>query len=113
MKQKRTRELVKNEKEEQKDEEHTNATLPIHDNVVLVREGSENDGEEIMAFLTSTSPKHHVIPHGLVLGINEVVEPTISLKIVIHVVYLRGADIQKIFITNEHLDEELASLNKK
>ena len=64
----------------QRDEEHTNATLPIHDNVVLVHEGSEKDGEEIGAFLTSTPLRHLVITHGLVLGINKVVEPTISLK---------------------------------
>ena len=58
------------------------------------------------------SPGQPVIPHGLVHGINKVVEPTISLQIEIHVVYLRGADIQNRFITNEHLDEELAILNK-
>ena len=102
-----------NEKEKQREEEHTKAALPIHVNVVIVREGSEKDGEEIMAFLMSTPPGHPVIPHGLVLGINEAVEPPISLKIVTHVLYLRGVNIQNKFITNEHLDEELASLNNK
>lgn len=36
--------------------------LPIHYNVVFVREGGENDGEEIGAKLTSISLKQHVFP---------------------------------------------------
>lgn len=32
--------------ETQRDKEQTIATLPIHDNVILVREGEKNDGEE-------------------------------------------------------------------
>ena len=87
--------------------------LPIHYNVVFVREGKANDGDEIGAFLTSTSPGHPVFPHRLVFCINEVVEPTISLNIVIHVLELRGTDIQNRFITNKHLDEEFASLHKR
>jgi hypothetical protein len=68
--------------------------LPIHYNVVLVRQGRKKNGEELGAFLTSTSPWHSVFPHGLVLNINEAVEPTVSLKIVTHVFEIRIADIQ-------------------
>jgi hypothetical protein len=68
--------------------------LPIHYNVVLVRQGRKKNGEELGAFLPSTSPWHSVFPHGLVLNINEAVEPTVSLKIVTHVPDLRIADIQ-------------------
>ena len=84
--------------------------MPIHDNVVLVREDKENDGEELGVFFTSTSTGHPVFPHPLIFRINEVVEPTISLEIVTHVIEVQGADIQNILITHEHLDEELASL---
>ena len=98
--------------EKQGDEVHTN-TLPIHYNVVIVREGRENHGKEIEAKLTSTSSKQHVFLHRLVYCINKAIEPTISLKIVIYVLELRGADIQNIFITNKHLDEELAIMHKK
>ena len=59
----------------------------------------------------STSPWHPVFPHGPILNINEVVEPTVLLKIVTHVFELRIANIQNWFITIEHLDEELASLS--
>ena len=111
-KQNETRELGKKyENEKEWDEEHTKATLPIPDNALFVREGKEKDGEEIGVFLTSTSPGHPVIPHGLVIGINKAVEPTISLKIV--TLELRGADIQNRLITNKDPDEELASLHKK
>ena len=53
------------------------------------------------------------VPHRLVVGINEAVKPTISLKIVTHVLELQGVDIRNRFITNKHLDEELASLQIK
>jgi hypothetical protein len=36
----------------------------------------------------------------------EVVEPTISLEIVTHILKFRGPDIQNELITHEHLDEE-------
>jgi hypothetical protein len=36
--------IKKQRHEKQRDEERTNPTLPIHDNVVLVGEGGENDG---------------------------------------------------------------------
>jgi hypothetical protein len=68
--------------------------LPIHYNVVLVREGRKKNGEELGAFLPSTSPWHPVFPHALVLKIDEAVEPTVSLKIVTHIFELRVADIQ-------------------
>ena len=84
--------------------------MPIQDNVVLVREGGEDDGEELGAIFTSTSPRHPVTPHGLVFDIGEVVEPTISIEIVTHVLEVRGPDIQNGLITYKHLDEELASL---
>ena len=86
--------------------------MPIQNNVVIVREGGENDGEELGAFFTSTSPRHSIAPHGLVIDIGEVVEPTISLEIVTHVLEVSGSDIQNGLIANEHLDEELASLQK-
>ena len=104
--------ITKNQNEKQRVEDHTNATLPIHYNVVIVRKGRENDGEELGAFFTSTSPGHPVFPHRLVFCINKAIEPTISLKIVTHVFKVRGADIQNILITHEHLDEELASLQE-
>ena len=90
----------------------TNAILPIHDNVVFVREGRKNDGEELGTLFTSTSPKHPIFPHQLVLCIGEAVEPTISIEIVTHVFEVQGLDIQNRFITHEHLDEELASLQE-
>ena len=86
--------------------------MPIHDNVVIVREGRENDGEELGAFFTSTSLGHPVFPLRLVLCFNEAVEPPISLEIVTHVFEVRSVDIQNKFITNEHIDEELASLQE-
>ena len=84
--------------------------MPIQDNVVLVREGGENDGEELGAFFTSTSPRHPVLPHRLVLDIGEVVEPTISFEIITQVLDVQGSDIQNEVIAHKHLDEELASL---
>ena len=48
----------------------------------------------------------------LVLIISEVVEPTISLEIVTHVLEVRGTDIQNGFITHKHLDEELVDLHE-
>jgi hypothetical protein len=92
--------------------ERTNAILPIQYNVVLVREGGEKDREEFGALFTSTSPRHPVVPHGLVLDIGEAVEPTISFEIVTHVLEVRGPDIKNRPITHKHLDEELASLHK-
>lgn len=97
---------------EKRDEEHTNATLPIHYDVVLVSQGREKDGEEFGAFFSSTSPWHAVSSHGLIADINEAVEPTISFKTVTHVFELRGADIKNRLITNERFDEEFASLTK-
>ena len=87
--------------------------MPIQDNVVLVREGGENDGEELGALFTSTSPRHSVVPHGLALHIGEVVEPTISLEIVAHVLEVGGPDIQNGLVTHKQLDEELANLHEK
>ena len=87
--------------------------MPIQDNVVLICEGGENDGEELRAFFTSTSRRHSVDLHGLVLHIGEAVEPTISLEIVAHVLEVGGPDIQNGLFTNKHLDEELASLHEK
>ena len=58
--------------------------------------------EELRAVFTSTSPRYPVFPHRLVLYIGEVVEPTISLEIVTHVLEVRGPEIQNKFITYEH-----------
>jgi hypothetical protein len=74
--------------------------------------GGENDGEKFKALFTSTSPRHPVVPHELVLHIDEVVEPTISLEILTHVLEVRSPDIENELITHKHLDEELASLHK-
>lgn len=77
---------VRKQKEvKQVDEGHTDATLPIYENFVLVCEGRGKVRKELGALFTSTSPRHPVIPHQLVLCIIEVVEPTISLEIVTHV----------------------------
>ena len=102
----------KKEMEKTREEERTNATLPIQYNVILVREGGEKDGEEFGPFFTSTSPRHPVVPHGLVFNIGEAIEPTILFEIVTHVPEVRGPDIQNGPITHKHLDEELASLHK-
>jgi hypothetical protein len=93
-----------------KKQKQTNATLPIQNNVILVSEGREKDGEELWALLTSTSPRDPVIPHGLILQIREAIEPTISFKIVARVLEVRGADIQEGSVTHEDRDEKLASL---
>ena len=87
--------------------------MPIQYNVVLVDEGRENDGKENRAFLTCTSLAEPIYPHRVVVGINEAVEPTISLKVIIDVLQLKGADIQNGIIANKYLDEELASLPMK
>jgi hypothetical protein len=71
--------------EKQRGEEQTTATLPIQYNVVLIREAGEKDGEKLGAFVTTTSLRHPVVSHGLVSQIGEIVEPTISLEIVTHV----------------------------
>src|ERR1700737_3365767 len=108
-----TKEIQKSKKKEMKktrEEERTNATLPIQYNVVFVREGGENDGEEFGSLFTRTSPRHPVVPHGLVLQIGEAAEPTILFEIVTHVLEVRGPDIQNGPITHKDLDEELASL---
>ena len=90
----------------QRDEEQTNAALPIHDNVILVHE-EENDGKELVALFTSTSPRHPIFPHRWILLIGEVVEPIISLEIVTHVLEVWGMDIQNKFITHEDLHKKL------
>ena len=66
-------------------EEQTNATLPIHDNVVIICEGGKN----LMVFFRSTSSKHPLFPRCLVHFFGEVVEPTISLEIVTHLLEVR------------------------
>ena len=86
--------------------------MPIHDNVVFVREGGEKDGEEFESLFTRTSPRHPVVPYRLVLQIGEVVEPTIWFEIVTHVLEVRGTNIQNGPITHKDLDEELVSLHK-
>jgi hypothetical protein len=103
---------MKLKKKKKKQNKQTNVTLPIQYDVVLVSEGGEKDGEELWALLTSTSPRHPVIRHWLILQIPEVVEPTISFKIVAHIFEVRGANIQKWIVTHKHLDKELASLQK-
>ena len=50
-----------------------------------------------------------IVPNVLVGG--EVVEPTIVFETVAQI-KVRGLDIQNRFITHEHLDEELASVQK-
>ena len=70
--------------EKQREKKQTKATLPTHDNVVLVHEGEKN-GEELGALFMSTSPRHSVFPQRLVLRIGEAIEPTIYLEIVTHV----------------------------
>ena len=87
--------------------------MPIQYNIVLICEGAKNDGEEFGPFFMSTSPRHHVVPHELVLHIGEAVEPTISFEIVAHVLEVRGPDIQNGAVTHKHFDEELASLHEK
>jgi hypothetical protein len=84
-----------NERKKRREEEQTNFTLPIENNVVFVSESREKNGEELWALLTGTSPGHTVIPHGLILQIRETVEPTIPFKIVAHVYQVRGTDIQE------------------
>ena len=53
----------------------------------------EKNGEELGTFFTSTSSRHPLFPHQLVFNIGEVVEPTISLEIITHVLEVRGPDI--------------------
>ena len=84
--------------------------MPIYDNVVLVREGGENEGEEPGALIMSTSPRHPIFSYQLVLHISEAVKPIIFLEIVTYVLKVRGLDIQNGAITHEHLDKKLASL---
>ena len=67
--------------------------------------------KKLRAFFKSTSPRHPVFPHGLVLHIREAAEPTISLDIVTHVLEVQGPDIQNGLITHKHLDEEFTSLH--
>jgi hypothetical protein len=100
----------KNEKT--REEERTNSALPIQYNVVIVCEGGKKDREEFGPLFTSTSPRHPVVPHGLVLHIREAFEPTISFEIVAHVLEVRRSDIQNGPVMHKHLDEELASLHK-
>ena len=107
------RDEIKKQQTNKREEERTNTTLPIQNNVVLVREGGEKDGKEFRALFTSTSPRHSVVPHGLVLDIGEAVEPAISLEIVAHVFEVGSADIQNGDFTDKHLDEELASLHNE
>jgi hypothetical protein len=93
--------------------DRTNATLPIKYNVVLVREGGKNDGEKLGTFFTSSSPRHPVVPYGLVLHISEAIEPTISFEIVAHILEVRGPDFQNRFVAHKYFDEKLASLQEK
>ena len=86
--------------------------MPIQDIVVIVRKDGENDEEKLEALFTSTSLRHPVAPHRLVINIGEVVEPTISLDIATRVLKVWGPDIQNGLIIYKHLDEELASLYK-
>jgi hypothetical protein len=74
---------------------------------------TENDGEELGMFFTSTSPRHPIVLHRLVLHINEAIEPTISFEIVTHFLEVQGPDIQNKFVAHKYLVEELASLQEK
>ena len=90
---KRKYNVRRQKKEKPRDEKPTNATLPIHDNVVIVCDGKKNDGKKLGVFFTIIFPRHPVFPHRLVRRINEVVEPTISLEILTHVFKVGGVDI--------------------
>ena len=48
-------------------ENQTNATVSIHDNIIFVREGKKNDGEKFVAYFTYTSLRHPIFPHRLIL----------------------------------------------
>lgn len=87
--------------------------MPIQDYVIFDREDGENDVEEIGSLFTRISPRHPVIPHELFLSIGEAVWPTISLEIVTFVLEVQCAEIQYLLITDENLNEELASLKFK
>ena len=110
VKKKQTNKKQRHKKQEER--KPTKATLSIHDNVVLVCYGGENDGEEVGSLFTNTTPKHPVFFHRLVLRIGEAIKPTIFLEIVTHVFKVQGPDIQNVFITHEHIDEELVSLQE-
>lgn len=94
-----------------KDEEYTR--LSIHDNVIFIREGGEKNGEELVAFFTSTSPKQPVLPHSLVFFLGEVVELTIPLEIVTFFLEVQGTYIQDRFIRIEDLHEEFTGMHHK
>lgn len=89
-----------------------NATLPIHGNVIFVCDNKEIDGEKLVAFFTNTSSRQPVLFHNLVLFSSEVVEPTIPLDIVTHILEIQGTYIQNGFIPLVDLDEELAGLQQ-
>lgn len=84
--------------------------MPIYDNVVLVCEGVEFDEEDFVVFFTCTSLKHPVLLYDKVFLLGEVVEPTIPLEIVTHLLEVPGTYIQNGFILHEDIYEILAGL---
>lgn len=63
-----------------------------------------------MVFFMGTSLRHPVFPYGKVLLVSEVIEPTIPLEIVTHLLEVRGMYIKNGFIMYEDIDEILAGL---
>lgn len=104
---------IKSKTENQRIEKQTNTGLPIHDNVVFVRKGEENDGEKLVAFFTSTSPRQPILLHSLVFLLGEVVEPTIPLEIITHLFEIQSMYIQNGVIPHVTLIKKIVNLHQK
>ena len=89
---------------------HTYTTLPVHNNIILVSESSEDDREENMMFFTSTFARYPITTHRLALLIGEGIQPSISLEVVTILLHGLLTHSENGVNTNKNLDAEFLSL---
>ena len=88
----------------------TYTTLPVHNNIILVGESSEEDREENMMFFSSTSPRYPITAYRLALLIGESIQPSITLEVVTILLHSLLTHFENIVSTNKNLDVEFPSL---
>ena len=90
----------------------TYTTLPVHNNIILLGESSEEDREENMMLFTNTFPKYPINAHRLALLIGEDIHTSILLEVVTILLHGLLTHSENGVNTNKNLDAKFASLKK-
>jgi hypothetical protein len=90
----------------------TYITLPVHNNIIIFGQSSENDREENMIFFTITYPRYPISAHRLALLIGKGIQPSISLEVVTILLHGLLMHSENKINTNKNLDVEFPSLKK-